>query len=463
MCASRIVSSRNIKKRQDVAGAVSACCEYAAQSDAPMALLTRNFVLLWQGQLVSHLGNQAFLVATTFYVLEVTGSATLVAGAMMAATIPLVILAPIGGAVADRHSRRSILVCADLLRAIAIAALASVMLWLPDLTSRHVVFIIAVAAFNGIMNALFAPAFQALVPDLVPNDRLATANSINQMSTQTSTLIGQALGGVLYVTWGPATLLLLDAASFAYAGLATSLLPPDRPAAHVRTSMRLGIERYARDTRAGMAYVWRRTGMTAVLGIFAGVNCLFMPVFVLLPFYTLEVLGTGPEWYGFLLSGSGIGALAGSVAASVMLRRFRAHTALVRVCLWSVAAGVLLLAATASTWVAFAAFIAIGALSSIINVTVITAFQSTVPPDVRGRVMALMIALSTAAVPIGMGIGGMLGDRWRSSLHLVFAGSGVAIAALAGSSSLLRGFGSVFEHPRGGSAGEKGTFDRAET
>lgn len=425
-----------------------------------MAVFTRNFVLLWQGQLVSHLGNQAFLIATTFYVLDVTGSATLVAGAMMAATIPLVILGPIGGTVADRHSRRSILVGADVLRAIAIGGLAAVVQWQPDLTSRHiVVIIIAVAAFNGIMSALFAPAFQALVPDLVPNDRLATANSVNQMSTQTATLIGQALGGVLYVAWGPALLLLLDAVSFAYAGIATWLLPADRPLAQATVSLRLGIARYAAETRFGIAYVWQRTGMTAVLVIFAGVNCLFMPVFVLLPFYTREVLGTGPEWYGFLLSGSGIGALAGSIGASVMLRKVRAHGAVVRVCLGAVAAGVLLLAASTSIWVALAAFVAIGALSSIINVTVITAFQSTVPPDVRGRVMALVIALSTAAVPIGMGIGGVLGDRWRNSLPLVFAGSGVAIAVLAGSSSVLPGFGSVFELPHGGSTDGGGRRD----
>ena len=413
-----------------------------------MAFLTRNFVLLWHGQLVSRLGNQAFLIATSFYVLEVTGSATLVAGAMMAATIPLMILGPVAGAVADRHSRRSILVGADFLRAAATGGLASVLLWLPDVTARHTALIIAVAAFNGIMSALFAPAFQALVPDLVPNDRLATANSINQMSSQTSTLVGQALGGVLYVVWGPALLLLFDAVSFAYAGIATWCLPADRPVPHVTTSLRGAFQRYLTDTGAGMAYVWQRTGMTAVLAIFAGVNCLFMPVFVLLPFYVREVLGTGPEWYGFLLSGSGVGALAGSVAASIMLRRLRAHAALVRACLAGVAAGVLVLAATASAWASLAAFAAIGALSSIINVTVITAFQSAVPPEVRGRVLALVIALSTAAVPIGMGLGGVLGDRWRSSLQVVLAGSGLALGILAGLSWAVRGFGGVLDRRR---------------
>ena len=410
-----------------------------------MAVFTRNFVLLWQGQLVSHLGNQAFLIATTLYVLEVTGSATLVAGTMMAATIPLVLLAPVGGTVADRHSRRSIVVCTDFLRAIVTGGVAVIVIWRPDLTSQHVVVIAAAAAFNGVMSALFAPAFQALVPDLVPNDRLATANAMSQMSTQTATLVGQAMGGILYVAWGPAMLLLLDAVSFAYAGMATSLLPADRPAPRPSTSVRRGFERYAADTRAGFAYVAHRTGMMAVLGIFAGVNCLFMPVFVLLPIYARDVLGAGPEWYGFLLSGSGVGALSGSVAAGFMLRQIGAHAIAVRVCLAGIAAGLLALAATASPWIALAVFVGIGALSSIINVTVVTAFQSAVPPTVRGRVMALVIALSTAAVPIGMGLGGVLGDRWRASIDVVFAGSGVAIASLAGMSWTVRGFGRVFD------------------
>lgn len=410
-----------------------------------MALLTRNFLLLWHGQLVSRVGNQAFLIATALYVLEVTGSATLVAGAMMASTIPLVLLAPIGGTVADRRSRRSILVWSDALRATATGAAAVFVLSSPDLRHEHVVVLVAVAAFNGVMNALFAPALQALVPDLVPEERLAAANSFNQMSAQGSTLVGQAAGGVLYVICGPAGLLLIDAGSFVYAGVATWLLPLDRPVAPATAGLRDAFTRYAADTRAGIAYVSRHFGMAAVLGIFAGVNCLFMPVFVLLPMYVRDTLKAGPEWYGFLLSASGAGALAGSAAAGLLLRRTGAHAMVARACLAGVAAGVLALAATASTWGALAVLAMIGALSSTINVTVITALQSAVPPALRGRVMALVIALSSAAVPVGMGIGGVMGDRWRASLDTVFAGSGVAIAILAAVSWGAAGFADVLD------------------
>ena len=407
---------------------------------ASMLFYNRYFVLLWQGQLLSQLGNQAFLIATTFYVLEGTGSAAAVAATMMASTLPLVLLSPIGGSVADRHSRRSILVRTDLLRSASMASLAALVLWNPDMRASHLIVILPMAIFNGIMSALFAPAFQAFVPDLVSREELPAANAVTQISTQTSALVGQALGGFLYVAWGPGLLLLFDAVSFAYAGIATWLLPADRRANSSPPSIRHAFAQYMVDTRAGVTYVWRRPGMTAVLGIFAGVNCLFMPVFVLLPFYTREVLDAGPEWYGFLLSGSGFGALTGSLTAGIFLRRLLVRGWLVRGCLSGVTAGVLLLASTETPWIAFAAFIAIGMSSSIINVTVITAFQSSVPADVRGRVMALFVALSTAAVPIGIGFGGVFGELWRSSIPLVFAASGIAIGALAILSGTARDF-----------------------
>jgi MFS transporter, DHA3 family, macrolide efflux protein len=412
-----------------------------------MALFNRNFTLLWQGQLVSQLGSQAFLIATAYFTLEATGSATLVAAVMAASTLPIAILAPVGGTFADRHSRRAILVVTDFSRALAVGGLGLFLIWRPEVTPGHIALIVAVAAFSGMMGALFSPAIQALIPDLVPAERLAAANSVGQISRQTSILIGQAIGGALYVSWGVEGLLLFDAASFAYGGLATWFIAADRQPRQAGMSVRETMKQYALDTREGLSYVWQRNGMSAVLAIFAGVNFLFMPVFVLLPFYVGQVLGRGPEWYGFLLAGSGAGALAGSAAAAILLSRVRAGASLIRMCVAGVACCVLLLAATRGSWLALAAFIFIGALSSVINVVVITTFQSAVPSDVRGRVMALVIALSTAAVPIGMGAGGVMGDLWRDSLPLVFGGCGAAIAILIGVSSQVPGFGDLLDLP----------------
>jgi predicted MFS family arabinose efflux permease len=253
-------------------------------------------------------------------------------------------------------------------------------------------------------------------------------------------MVGQAMGGVLYAGWGAVGLLLFDALSFAYGGAATWLLPRDRMQPAPRLTFRLAIRRYAADTVEGMVYV-RNSGMTVPLLMFAGVNCLFMPVFVLLPIYTLEVLGGGPEWYGFLLAGSGFGALIGSVAAGVLLAKSTNRATMMRLCVFGVACCVLLLAAARPLPAAFAACVALGVLTALINVTVITTCQSMVPPELRGRVMALVVALSTVAVPLGMGLGGVIGEVWRESLRVVFACCGVAIAALTSLGRRTRHFG----------------------
>lgn len=155
-------------------------------------------------------------------------------------------------------------------------------------------------------------------------------------------------------------------------------------------------------------------------------------MFVLVPLYVRDVLGRGPEWYGFLLAASGGGALGGSAIGGILLPRISRPSTVIIGSVAGVAASVLALAAAREPWTASLAFVAIGTLSSFINIIVITHFQSAAPTEVRGRVMAVVITLSTAAVPVGMGLGGLFGDVWRDSLPRVFAGCGIALAAIAG-------------------------------
>jgi hypothetical protein len=115
-----------------------------------------------------------------------------------------------------------------------------------------------------------------------------------QMSGQACTLLGQALGGVLYVAWGAAALFLFDAATFAYAGVSTSFIRSDRRERLRQGSLSGVVRQYAEEMRDGLAYV-RHHGMIPLLVTFACVNLLFMPVFVLLPLYMRDVLGRGPS------------------------------------------------------------------------------------------------------------------------------------------------------------------------
>jgi MFS transporter, DHA3 family, macrolide efflux protein len=404
-----------------------------------MVFFSRGFILLWQGQLAGQLGHQAFLIAAAYATLEATGSPLWVAAVLMAATTPLVVLGPFGGAIADRHSRRSILILTDAARAVAIGGLGAFYLWWPDVSTSHVKLAVMVAAFGGTMGALFAPAVQAFIPDLVPGERLAAANSVNQISIQASVLLGQATGGLLYAAWGASGLLIFNAGAFAYAALAASFIRVPPAPRLPRGPLGVMLRRYVADTREGVAYVWARPSMRVVLAVFAGVNMLFMPVVVLLPFYVSDAAGGGPGWYGFLLAGAGAGALTGSAAAAIVLPRVRTQGRLVRQAVAGIGCAVLLLSSHV-LWLALGAFALIGLLSSVINVIVVTRFQTTVSSEMRGRVMALVVALSSAATPIGMTLGGVLGELWRESLTMVFAGCGGAIILLAAAATRASGF-----------------------
>lgn len=387
----------------------------------------RDFLLLWQGQLVSQLGNQAFLVATMSWTLEATGSPGLMGLLLMVSTLPAVVFGPVAGAVADRHSRRGLIVGADLVRGMGHLGLAAVLMAAPDGTRLVVALLLLLGFVSGMLGALLTPALAAAVPDLVPARRLAAANSLHQMSTQTAALLGQAAGGVAYTLAGAAGLVLFDGLTFlvsaAFAALARVPPPPARPDGGVQDRAAA----YLRDVREGVSWLWRRPALRSLVLAFGGVNFLFTPVFVLLPVYVKDVLVRGPEWYGFLLAAAGGGAMAGAALAPLAPGGRRG----ILVSLSGIGAFTMVLAAGPSAPLALAALAAVGLLSGIVNVRVMTTLQEETPAELRGRVLAVTVALAGAAVPAGLGLGGWLGGAMRHALPPVIAACGAGIVVVA--------------------------------
>ncbi|MCH9015970.1 MAG: MFS transporter, partial [Gemmatimonadetes bacterium] len=182
------------------------------------ALFNRNFILLWQGQFVSQVGNQAYLIALMFWLLEHTGSVALMGMVLMTSSLPGVLLGPLAGAFVDRHSRKAIIVGSDLARGLAVAVLAITMVT-SDSTELIIATLFVVAVVNGVAAAVFNPAVGAAIPDLVPPTSLRGANSLNQMSVQAASFLGLAAGGTLYALFGPVVLFTTDAISFLLSGL----------------------------------------------------------------------------------------------------------------------------------------------------------------------------------------------------------------------------------------------------
>jgi MFS family permease len=403
--------------------------------------------LLWQGQLVSQLGGQAFVVATAYWTMEATGSASLIGFVMMLSTLPMVLLGPFGGTLADRYSRRTIIIVADLVCGISVLSLAALMLLLPEASGLAYAWLCVVVTLVGCSKAFFQPAISAAIPDLVDTGRVAAANSMMQFSAQASTFAGQGLGGVLYRLLGAPVLFLIDGLSYLLSALSEAFIKLPVVKKEPASDPRAAFAAFWTDTKAGFSYVWEHRGMRFLLLASSSFNFFIVPVFVLLPFFADDQLNAGAAWYGFLLAGLSGGAILGYIAAGLMPPTGRGRSALLIGCFFGAAGLMGALGFTSGRFVALGLLVGVGILSGVINVNVLTLFQTRALPEMRGRVMSLVITLATAVAPLGMLLGGMLGDATARNLPLIFAacGSGAAVVLVAASSS--RSFRSFLATP----------------
>ncbi|HEV7518143.1 MAG TPA: MFS transporter, partial [Thermoanaerobaculia bacterium] len=396
-----------------------------AAGAGPTQLWNRNFALLWQGQTASQLGNQAFAVAMMFWIMEKTGSASIMGLILSLSTLPGVFLAPFGGTFADRASRIRILVVCDLVAGVAVLALTGLLYSTP---SVRVVLagLFAVAVLGGIVRAFFTPAIQAAIPDLVPRERLATANSLTQFSIQTSMLVGQAAGGLLYQHFGAPLLFLFDALTFLFAGGSSAFIArtPIKPKSPGGKGARQVFREFLGETASGVRYVFERRGLRNFIFMASLFNFFFTPVIVLLPFYVKNQLGAQADWFGYLLAALGGGSVAGYVLAGML--RLRGETRG-----WTLVGGILLVpvffgvvGSVRTPLLALLVTFVTGLCLGLVNIYLITLLQASTPAELRGRVLGLLGTVSGGLMPIGMALAGWLGDLTHKNVPLLFGAAG---------------------------------------
>jgi MFS family permease len=401
------------------------------QQEQPDKLFNRNFALQWQGQTVSRLGSQIFMAGLLFWVKHATGSAALMGGLSMVSSLPGVILMPVGGALADRFPRRSIIIIGDLVRGLALLALTAFMVLRPAAIPAIVVGLFLVSVINGIVGSFFGPALAATIPDIVPKDKVVAANSLGQLSLQGSLFIGQAIGGWLYQVIGATTLFLINSLSFLYASASEVLVRIPQTIPERKGDWREQFRTFGREIAEGFRYVWAKPGLREMLFLSATLAFFTAPIVVLMPFYVEDSLRATPSWYGFLLSGYAVGTMLGYVLAGVLRLRATARGALMMAISVVVPLGFIGLGLAQSTGAALALMLLGGLASGYVTVNITTLIQATTPSEIRGRVVGLLAALSTALTPIGSGIAGVAADLVDQNIPLIFVVCGVAAAAIA--------------------------------
>lgn len=399
----------------------------------PKRLLNRDFLLLWQGQFVSMLGSQAFSVAMIFWIKRQTDSASLLGLGMMSQWVPAILLGPFGGTLADRMSRRQILILADLMRGVAAIALAALVLLAPGRSGMILAGLLILSAIMGACDAFFRPAISASIPDLVPEQEVTRANSANRLALDVSTFLGQGSGGVLFRLIGPGVLFLVDGLTYLFSALSVSLirLPPP-PAVPKRTAgWREAGADFWRELKLGLRYMTTRKGLRYLLFLSPLENFFMIMIVVLLPFYVEDFLHVKPDWYGFLVAAFGGGSFLGSIVAGATNITGRRRTWAYLACAAGFGAAAITFGFVRSPWAAMGWIFAAGAMAGFNTIHTLTLAQLTTPSELRGRVLGLFETLGLSAMPLAAGVAGVVADLLNRNIPLVYFGCGGALVVLA--------------------------------
>lgn len=419
------------------------------------ALRNRPFTLLWLGQSISIAGNAAFTTALAWQVLLLTGSATAMGLVVVAQSLPQMILLALGGVMADRWSRRSLMLWSDTARGVAVMLVAT-------LSALHVIqvwHLVILSILFGVVRSFFDPAYLAIMPSMVDHEELASANALTGVSQQIGRLCGPVVGALLVVIANPSGAFAFDGLTFAISAFCLLLIRLPLPAltatqapvgagsAEPGSSGAFGGAKGSRpisarpatrpsilkEIGAGATYVSGVTWLWVSIAVSAALNmAVGGPLAVALPKLVADVYGAGVWLLGLISAASAVGALVATVTIGHWSRIPRpgilAFGAALLASLGLAALGWPLTPSQAP-FVACLASGAVGFGLAAANLIWVTLMQQQIPRHFLGRVSSLDLLGSFCLVPLGYLLAGRFADQVGPAL--VFIGGGLLSALLA--------------------------------
>ena len=399
-----------------------------------------NFRLYFAARIVSQLGDQLYVFAVSWFVLDLTKSSIHMAALLAVNALSVMAAAPIGGLVADRVSRKTVMVVTDVLQGVVLLALLG--LQQGHLLSLGILY--AGTVLLGLASGVFSPAAGAIIPGIVGAEHVPAAVAAGQAAANFCTIAGMLLGGGLYGLVGLAGVLVFNAASnLAAAGMEsrirvdrfamTAAAPPAPP-----PSSAPPLRRALREIRDGIRQVQSDRAVFALLLVNTAFTLAVMPIgMVYMPYLFNVILGSTPAQSAFPQASIWAGIIAGSAGAARLMRRHRPGR-LMAGALLVLAVHTLLMVALTSGWAALGtsamsaacsvANAVAGAAAAFFIVPLYSLFHARADERFRGRFWGLEGALRTAAMCAGYFLAGSLAQRFP--IWMVFAGVGTVLAVL---------------------------------
>jgi MFS family permease len=386
---------------------------------AMRALRHRNYRLFFGGQFISLTGMWMQTVAQSWLVYRLTGSAVLLGLIGFFGQIPVFLLAPVGGTIADRYKRRQIIVATQTTAML----LASVLAALTLTNHIQVWHLFVLAALLGLVNAFDIPTRQAFVVDMVGKDDIINAVALNSSMVNGARIIGPAIAGVTVAAVGEGWCFFANAVSY-IAVIAGLLLMKLKPQERKRSGSALA------SIIEGFGYVRHTRPVLTILLLLGLVSFVGMPYAVLMPIFADKILHGGARGLGLLIGASGVGALTGAL----ILTTRKDVMGLVRwVAVTSATFGVslILFSFSHSFWLSVALLMPVGFSMIVQLASSNVLIQAMVPDNLRGRVMAFHTMMFMGMAPFGALFAGALAERLGAPTTVALGG----VACIAGSAA----------------------------
>jgi MFS family permease len=384
------------------------------------ALRHRNYSLFFAGQGLSLIGTWIQQTGEVWLAYRLTHSAFYLGLTGFASQLPTLLLAPIAGAIVDRTNRQKLLIWSQALAMLQAFALAALVL------SHRITYpqLILLSVFSGMIDAVEIPVRQSSIVLMVENKTdLSNAIALNSSLVNMARLVGPSIAGLLIAAVGEGWCFLINGLSYMtvivalFAMKLRSTAPVERETAPLFNTL-----------REGFLYAVRSVPIASLLGLLALVSLMASSYSVLLPIFATQVLGGGPNTLGFLMAGTGVGALGGAL----YLAQRPNVLGLTRV----IARGITLFGAclflfSFSRHFALSWFLLLGGGFGMMSSTasINTMLQTIVDEDKRGRVMSLFTMAFIGMAPLGNLFGGWIAQRWSAAISVRIAGAWMLVGA----------------------------------
>ena len=385
-----------------------------------------NFNLMVMGQIISILGSALLRFALSLYVLDTTGSETLFATMFAISNIPL-LLAPLGGAIADRFNRRNLMVLFDFTSSGLVLCLILRM----NAGNIAIPAIGATMVLLSVVSALYTPAVTASIPLLVENNRLEGANGLVQAVQALSAVAAPVLGGTLYGSLGLKTVVTVSCISFFLSAVMEIFIriPFERRQWAGRIAPTI-----IRDMKEGFLYVIQQKFICKVGIIAALLNLVLIPYFLVgAPIVLRVTMQSGDTLYGIGMGVINFATILGALSIGFFAKKMRLKT--LHRWLFASALMMILMAVSLTPFVlelrhylSFILFMAgavlIAASMTIISIFITTKVQKVTPNENLGKVMAIITAVAQCAAPLGQVLYGLIFETWGAHVYIptIFVG-----------------------------------------